>query len=142
MRKLSKFEVNVIVNEVVNGLREVENKRLIDEFENCSKKDKFLDLCKEMDELENSVSELRKKLVSVSSEIKEEIKVNVVYRDRNSRLSNLGGIYESDKLYNIFNGVGMNNINYGKIESEIILSRIEGIDVRNLISEMIEKFKK
>ena len=41
MKKLSRLELNVIVNEVINGLREVENKRLNDEFENCSKKDEF-----------------------------------------------------------------------------------------------------
>jgi len=139
MKKLSRLELNVVVNEIVNGLREVENKRLNDEFENCSKKDEFENLCKEMDELEKSMSELRKKIVSVGSEIREEIKINVVYKDRISRLSNLGGIYENGKLYNIFSNY---NINYSKIESEIILSGIEGNEVRNLINEMIEKFKK
>jgi hypothetical protein len=136
MKKLSKMELNVIVNEVLNGLREIENEKINGKFENCSKKDEFLSLCKELDDLEEKVSELGKKLVIVGNEIKEESGVNVMYRNRNNRMN-----FNNDKIYNVFGGLNLNN-NYSKIESEIILSCIEGNEVRNLISNLIKKFKK
>ena len=136
MKKLSKMELNVIVNEVLNGLREIENEKINGKFENCSKKDEFLSLCKELDELEEKVSQLGKKLVIVGNEIKEESGVNVMYRNRNNRMN-----FNNDKIYNVFGGLNLNN-NYSKIESEIILSCIEGNEVRNLISNLIKKFKK
>ena len=136
MKKLSKMELNVIVNEVLNGLREIENEKINGKFENCSKKDEFLSLCKELDDLEEKVSELGKKLVIVGNEIKEESGVNVMYRNRNNRMN-----FNNDKIYNVFGGLNLNN-NYSKIESEIILSCIEGNEVRNLISNLINKFKK
>ena len=138
MKKLSKMELNVIVNEVLNGLREIENEKINGKFENCSKKDEFLSLCKELDDLEEKVSELSKKLIIVGNEIKEESGVNVMYRNRNNRIN-----FNNDKIYNVFGGLNLNNnYNYSKIESEIILSCIEGNEVRNLISNLIKKFKK
>jgi hypothetical protein len=136
MKKLSKIELNVIVNEVLNGLREIENEKINGKFENCSKKDEFLSLCKELDDLEGKISELGKKVVIVGNEIKEESGVNVMYRNRNNRMG-----FNNDKIYNVFGGLNLNN-NYSKIESEIVLSCIEGNEVRNLISNLIKKFKK
>jgi hypothetical protein len=136
MKKLSKIELNVIVNEVLNGLREIENEKINGKFENCSKKDEFLSLCKELDDLEGKISELGKKVVIVGNEIKEESGVNVMYRNRNNRMG-----FNNDKIYNVFGNLNLNN-NYSKIESEIVLSCIEGNEVRNLISNLIKKFKK
>ena len=59
-----------------------------------------------------------------------------MYRNRNNRMN-----FNNDKIYNVFGGLNLNN-NYSKIESEIILSCIEGNEVRNLISNLIKKFKK
>jgi hypothetical protein len=136
MKKLSRLELNVVVNEVLNGLREIENEKINGKFENCSKKDEFLSLCKEWDDLEGKISELGKKVVIVGNEIKEESGVNVMYRNRNNRMG-----FNNDKIYNVFGGLNVGN-NFSKIESEIILSCIEGSDVRNLISSLIKKFKK
>jgi hypothetical protein len=136
MKKLSRLELNVVVNEVLNGLREIENEKINGKFENCSKKDEFLSLCKELDDLEGKISELGKKVVIVGNEIKEESGVNVMYRNRNNRMG-----FNNDKIYNVFGNLNVGN-NFSKIESEIILSCIEGSDVRNLISSLIKKFKK
>ena len=54
MKKLSRLELNVVVNEVLNGLREIENEKINGKFEKCSRKDEFLNLCKELDELEGA----------------------------------------------------------------------------------------
>jgi predicted ATPase len=136
MKKLSRLELNVVVNEVLNGLREIENEKINGKFEKCSKKDEFLNLCKELDDLEGKVIELNKKVVIIGNEIKEESGVGVLYRSRNNRV-----IFNNDKIYSVFGNLNVGN-NFSKIESEIILSCIEGSAVRNLISSLIKKFKK
>ena len=108
MKKLSRFELDVVVNEVVNSIKLIEEVKGKELFEKSNNKDKF-----------------------------NEDGLRVFYNcNRNSYGNN-------EKLFSInCNDSKGNNWNlYKDVEKEIILNSLEELNIKELIKDLIEKFK-
>jgi hypothetical protein len=76
MSKLSKREVEVIVREVVNGIKAFEKNKSEELFNSSTNKEAFLNKIKEIEELENKLSSLKDEIRDLGDEFKkEELKV-------------------------------------------------------------------
>ena len=138
MKKLSRLELDVIVNEVINNLKGIEEKKINKIFEISDNKDLFLSKVKEIEELENKVDNLKEEINKIEKEfVKEGLRVFFISKN------NRGYGNKKDKLFsiNLENGKGSSFSLYKEIEKEIILSSLEDINIKELINSLIEKFK-
>jgi hypothetical protein len=136
MKKLSRFELDVVVNEVVNSIKLIEENKGKELFEKSKNKDLFLSKVDEIVELENKLNLLKKEIRDVEDKFDEE-GLRVFYNyNRNSYGSN-------EKLFSINckDGKGNNWNLYKDVEKEIILNSLEELNVKELIKDLIEKFK-
>ncbi len=133
MKKLSKIELDVVVNEVVNNIRKIEEDKSKELFEKSESKDLFLSKINEIKELEDKVDLLREEVKGIEKEFdKDGLKVFSCNRN-----------FRNDKLFNISlkDSKGNSFELYKNIEKEIILSSLEELNVRDLIKDLVEKFK-
>jgi len=138
MKKLSKVELDVVVNKVVNSINLIEVNKCNEIFDKNESKELFLNKIKEIEEVENKLDELKKNIKEVEDKFKED-NLRVYYNSKGSR-----GYGGSGKLYSISLLEGKNN-NYSlykEIEKDIILKGIdEELNVKEFINGLIEKFK-
>jgi hypothetical protein len=137
MKKMSKFELDVVVSEVIDNLKLIEESKVNDLFEKNKNKDLFLSKVNEIIELENKVNSLRKEIDKIEKDFEKD-GLRVYFISENNRY--LG---KKKKLFNINlldSEVGNYSL-YKKIEKEIILSCLEELNVRDLINDLVEKFK-
>jgi hypothetical protein len=138
MSKLSKREVEVIVREVVNGIKVFEKNKSEELFNNSTNKEAFLNKIKEIEELEDKLSSLKSEIRDLGDEFKkEELKV-YYYGSNNGVRSERGKTFEVE-LKNAKGG------DWGlqlKITDELVLKGINNkIDINTIIEELIEKHK-
>jgi hypothetical protein len=135
MKKLSRIELDVVVNEVINNLKKIEEKKVNKLFEISDNKDLFLKKVNEIIELENKVDLLKEEIRDIENKFKEE-GLNVYF--------NRGFNNNDKKRFNIsLKDSEVNNYSlYKEIEKEIILSSLKELNIDNLIESLIEKFKK
>ena len=136
MKKLSRFELDVVVNEVVNSIKLIEENKGKELFEKSKNKDLFLSKVDEIVELENKVNLLKKEIRNIEDKFNED-GLRVFYNcNRNSYGNN-------EKLFSInCNDSKGNNWNlYKDVEKEIILNSLEELNIKELIKDLIEKFK-
>jgi fructose-1,6-bisphosphatase/sedoheptulose 1,7-bisphosphatase-like protein len=133
MKKLSRIELDVVVNEVINNLKKIEEKKVNKLFEISDNKDLFLEKVNEIKELEDKVNLLKEEIREIENKFKEE--GISVYFNR--------GFNNNGKLFNISlkDSKGNSFELYKNIEKEIILSSLEELNVRDLIKDLVEKFK-
>jgi len=137
MKKFSKIELDVVVNEVVNNIRVIEVNKSKELFEKSENKDLFLNKVKEISELEEKVDLLKEEIRKIENKFDED-DIRVFYINKNNRNFN-----DKGKLFNISlkdskgNSFGL----YKDIEKEIILSSLEDMNIKELIKDLIEKFK-
>jgi hypothetical protein len=135
MKKLSRIELDVVVNEVVNNLKKIEEKKVNKLFEISDNKDLFLKKVNEIIELENKVDLLKEEIRGIENKFKEEglsVFFNRGYDNNNKKRFNIS-LKDSE----------VNNYSlYKEIEKEIILSSLKELNIDNLIESLIEKFKK
>ena len=135
MKKLSRIELDVVVNEVINNLKKIEEKKVNKLFEISDNKDLFLKKVNEIIELENKVDLLKEEIRGIENKFKEEglsVFFNRGYNNNNN-----------NKRFNIsLKDSEVNNYSlYKEIEKEIILSSLKELNVDSLIESLIEKFK-
>jgi hypothetical protein len=137
MKKLSKIELDVVVNEVINNIRKIEEDKSKELFENSENKDLFLSKVKEISELEEKVDLLKEEIRKIENKFNED-NIRVFYINKNNRNFN-----DKGKLFNIsLNDSKGNSFNlYKDIEKEIILSSLEDMNIKELINDLVEKFK-
>lgn len=137
MKKLSRIELDVVVNEVVNSIRKIEVDKSKELFENSENKDLFLSKVKEISELEEKVDLLKEEIRKIENKFNED-NIRVFYINKNNRNFN-----DKGKLFNIsLNDSKGNSFSlYKDIEKEIILSSLEDMNIKELIKDLIEKFK-
>jgi hypothetical protein len=137
MKKMSKFELDVVVSEVINNLKLIEESKVNDLFEKSKNKDLFLSKVNEIVELENKVNSLRKEIDKIEKDFEKD-GLSVYFISERNR--NFG---KKEKLFNInvLNSEVGNYSLYKKIEKEIVLSCLEELNVRDLIKDLVEKFK-
>jgi hypothetical protein len=137
MKKLSKLELDIVVNEVVNNIKSIEENKSKELFEKSENKDLFLSKVSEIEELENKLDLLKKEINEIENKFKED-NLRVYFMNKNNR-----GYGSSNKLFsiNLENGKGSSFSLYKDIEKEIILSSLENMNIKELIKDLIEKFK-
>jgi hypothetical protein len=137
MKKLSKIELDVVVNEVVNNIRVIEVNKSKELFEKSENKDLFLSKVKEINELEEKVDLLKEEIRKIENKFDED-DIRVFYINKNNRNFN-----DKGKLFNISlkDGKGNSFSLLKGIEKEIILSSLEDMNIKELIKDLIEKFK-
>jgi hypothetical protein len=137
MKKLSKVELDVVVNEVVNGIKLIEENKCKELFDKNENKDLFLDKVKEIEELENKLDLLKEEIRKIENKFKED-NLRVYFNSKNNRS------FGSNKSFNI-SLIDEKNNNfslYKDIEKCIILEGISNeFDIKKFIEELIEKFK-
>lgn len=136
MKKLSKIELDVVVNEVINNIKGIEKNKCEELFDKNENKDLFLSKVKEIEELEDKVELLNKEIREIENKFKED-NLRVFFSNKNNR-------YNSKKSFSISLLDGKSN-EYGlykEIEKEIILNGINSeFDIKKFIEELVEKFK-
>jgi hypothetical protein len=137
MKKLSKVELDVVVNEVVNGIKLIEENKCKELFDKNENKDLFLDKVKEIEELENKVDLLKEEIRKIEDKFKED-NLRVFFNSKSNRS------FGSNKSFNIslINDKSNSYSLYKDIEKCIILEGISNeFDIKKFIEELIEKFK-
>jgi len=132
MKKLSKIELDVVVNEVVNSIKKIDDDKSKELFEKSENKDLFLSKVKEINELEDKLDLLKNEIREIEKEFdKDGLRVYLMTNrniEENLNISLKGSKGTSFELYK-------------NIEKEIILSSLEDMNIKELIKDLIEKFK-
>jgi hypothetical protein len=134
MKKLSRIELDVVVNEVVNNIKKIEEKKVNKLFEISDNKDLFLEKVNEIKKLEDKVNLLKEELRDIENKFKEEgisVYFNRGFNNNNGKLFNISLIDSKGGSYCL----------YKEIEKEIILSSLKELNIDSLIESLIEKFK-
>jgi hypothetical protein len=137
MKKLSKVELDVVVNEVVNGIKLIEENKVKEIFNKSKNKDLFLNKVKEIEELEDKLDLLKNEIREIEDKFKED-SLRVFFNSKSNRS------FGNNKSFSIT--LGSSNVNnyslYKDIEKCIILEGISNeFDIKKFIEELIEKFK-
>jgi hypothetical protein len=119
MKKLSRIELDVVVNEVVNNIKKIEEKKVNKLFEISDNKDLFLKKVNEIKELEDKVNLLKEEIREIENKFSEEglsVFFNRGYNNNNNK-----------RLFSIsLKDSEVNNYSlYKEIEKEIILSSLK-----------------
>jgi len=134
MKKLSRIELDVVVNEVINNIKGIEEKKVNKLFEISDNKDLFLEKVNEIKELEDKVNLLKEEIREIENKFSEEglsVFFNRGYNNNNKRLFSIS----------LKDSKGGSYCLYKEIEKEIILSSLKELNIDNLINNLIEKFK-
>jgi hypothetical protein len=136
MKKLSKVELDVVVNEVINGIRVIEENKCKELFDKSNNKDLFLSKVNEIEELENKVESLKEEIRKIEKEFKED-NLRVFFNSKNNRS------YGNDKSFSIslISEKSWSYNLYKEIEKEIILEGLGDSNIKEFINNLIEKFK-
>jgi hypothetical protein len=137
MKKLSKIELDVVVNEVVNSIKLIEENKCKEIFNKSKNKDLFLNKVSEIEELEDKLDLLKKEINEIENKFKED-NLRVYFMNKNNRSFN------SNKSFNLnlLDEKGRGFELYKNIEKCIILEGISSeFDINKFIKELIEKFK-
>jgi len=138
MKKLSRIELDVVVNEVINNIKGIEKNKCEELFDKSENKDLFLSKVKEIEELEDKLDLLKDEVREIENKFKED-NLRVFFSNRNNRY--YGNENKSFSL-SLLDGKGNEYGLYKEIEKEIILSGINSeFDIKKFIEELVEKFK-
>ena len=138
MKKLSKIELDVVVNEVINNIKGIEKNKSKELFDKNENKDLFLSKVKEIEELEDKLELLNNEINKIEKKFNED-NLRIYFNNRNNR--NYGNENKSYSL-SLLDGKGNEYGLYKEIEKEIILNGINSeFDIKKFIEELVEKFK-
>ena len=138
MKKLSKIELDVVVNEVVDSIKLIKENECKEIFNKSKNKDLFLSKVSEIEELETKLDLLKKEINEIENKFKED-NLRVYFINKNNRSFNsINKSFNLNLLDDKNNGFGL----YKNIEKCIILEGISNeFDINKFIKELIEKFK-
>ena len=137
MKKLSKIELDVVVNEVVDSIKLIKENECKEIFNKSKNKDLFLSKVSEIEELESKLDLLKKEINEIENKFKED-NLRVYFMNKNNRSFNSIKSFNLNLLDDKNNGFGL----YKNIEKCIILEGISNeFDINKFIKELIEKFK-
>ena len=138
MKKLSKIELDVVVNEVINNIKGIEKNKCEELFDKSENKELFLSKVKEIEELEDKLDLLKDEVREIENKFKED-NLRVFFNFSNNRYY---GNEKKSFVINLLDGKGNEYGLYKEIEKEIILNGISSeFDIKKFIEELVEKFK-
>lgn len=149
MSKLSKREVEVIVREVMNGIKTFEQNKSKELFDNSVNKESFLNKIKEKEELEEKMRKLEDELIELRELSRNKVnEIENSLKEEGIEITYLSSYnLESKEIGKPFK-ITLQNAKSGnwrlrcKIEDELILQGINNkIDINIVIKELIEKYK-
>jgi hypothetical protein len=136
MKKLSKMEIEVVVNKVVNEINEIKKNKGKRIFEISEFKDEFLNKVDEILKVEKEYKKLEKELDVIRGKFdKDGIFVNF-YESRSWSRVNDKEIFGISLLND-------KNVRYSEVFDDIVLNNIdEEVNIKEFIKGLIEKFNK
>ena len=138
MKKLSRIELDVVVNEVINNIKGIEENKCKELFDKNENKDLFLSKVKEIEELEDKLDLLKNEIREIENKFKED-NLRIYFVNKSNRFF---GNENKNYSLSLLNGKSSNYSLYKEIEKEIILNGISSeFDIKKFIKELVEKFK-
>jgi vacuolar-type H+-ATPase subunit I/STV1 len=132
MKKLSKMEIDVVVNKVVNEINEVKENKGKRIFEISEFKGEFLDKLDEILKIEKELDKLIKEIREIENKFNKD-GIKVYFYDNNN--------YGRKGIYNI-SLLNDKSVYYGEVFNEMVLNNIdEEINIKEYINKLVEKFK-
>ena len=118
MKKLSRIELDVVVNEVINNIKGIEENKCKELFDKNENKDLFLSKVKEIEDLEDKLDLLKNEIREIENKFKED-NLRIYFVNKSNRF-----IGNENKNYSLslLNGKSSNYSLYKDIEKEIILN--------------------
>jgi hypothetical protein len=132
MKKLSKMEIDVVVNKVVNEINKVKENKGKRIFEISEFKGEFLDKLDEILKIEKELDKLIKEIREIENKFNKD-GIKVYFYDNNN--------YGRKGIYNI-SLLNDKSVYYGEVFNEMVLNNIdEEINIKEYINKLVEKFK-
>lgn len=133
MKKLSKEEINVIVNEVNNKISKLENLECEKLLKDNDKYSEIVDLVYEINDLNDKVNELKEFINEKCNELRKDLNINLWCNNNN---------YEGFKLgFNLVKDRSSYR-NYNEIYNKLVLMNINNnINVEELIDNLVKEYK-
>jgi hypothetical protein len=138
MKKLSKVELDVVVNEIINGVREKEEKKCELILSMSGNKEIYLSKINEMELLLEKVDKVKNELRDIEKEIEEDgIRLNF-YNGYNNY-----GMNNKNKKYSVYliEGTTMSGGFYNEVYNKVVLNNIDDeVNVSNFIEKFVKEF--
>jgi hypothetical protein len=138
MKKLSKVELDVVVNEIINGVREKEEKKCELILSMSGNKEIYLSKINEMELLLEKVDKVKNELRDIEKEIEEDgIRLNF-YNGYNNY-----GMNNKNKKYSVYliEGKTMSGGFYNEVYNKVVLNNIDDeVNVSNFIEKFVKEF--
>jgi len=138
MKKLSKVELDVVVNEIINGVREKEEKKCELILSMSGNKEIYLSKINEMELLLEKVDKVKNELRDIEKEIEEDgIRLNF-YNGYNNY-----GMNNKNKKYSVYliEGKTMSGVFYNEVYNKVVLNNIDDeVNVNSFIEKFVKEF--
>jgi hypothetical protein len=138
MKKLSKVELDVVVNEIINGVREKEEKKCELILSMSGNKEIYLSKINEMELLLEKVESVKNELRDIEEKIEEDgIRLNF-YNGYNNY-----GMNNKNKKYSVYliEGKTMSGVFYNEVYNKVVLNNIDDeVNVKSFIEKFVKEF--
>jgi hypothetical protein len=132
MKKLSRDEINVIINEVNSKVSEIEKLECEKLLSNNSNFSELKELVSNLNEINNKVNELREVINEKCNKLSKELNINLYLFNRNG-CENYKINYNK-KIVNSFS-------NYNKLYNKLILKNISSmLNIEELINSLVKEY--
>jgi hypothetical protein len=137
MKKLSRVELDVVVNEIINGVREKEEKKCELILSMSGNKEIYLSKINEMELLLEKVESVKNELRDIEKEIEEDgIRLNF-------NGNNYYGMNNKNKKYSVYliEGTTMKGNFYNEVYNKVVLNNIDDeVNVNSFIEKFVKEF--
>ena len=135
MKKLNNNEIDVVVNEIVNNVKEIKLSKIKEVLEVDSNYKEIVSLYDKKYELKKKIEELEKEISNVNELINKDFKVKIYNENNNLSWEYLNKLkinfdYKEEEKYSYYN-----------VKSRIILNNISNeINVEEFIKKFVDEF--
>lgn len=138
MKKLSRVELDVVVNEIINGVREKEEKKCELILSMSGNKEIYLSKINEMELLLEKVESVKNELRDIEKEIEGDgIRLNFYNGN------NYYGMNNKNKKYSVYliEGTTMKGNFYNEVYNKVVLNNIDDeVNVKSFIEKFVKEF--
>jgi hypothetical protein len=138
MKKLSRVELDVVVNEIINGVREKEEKKCELILSMSGNKEIYLSKINEMELLLEKVESVKNELRDIEKEIEGDgIRLNFYNGN------NYYGMNNKNKKYSVYliEGTTMKGNFYNEVYNKVVLNNIDDeVNVKSFIEKFVKGF--
>jgi len=141
MKKLSKVELDVVVNEIINGVREKEEKKCELILSMNSNKDLYLSKIDEYELLKEKMESLKNELRNIENGFEEDgIRLNFCFDGYYGNRSNKNNKNKKYFIY-LLEGKTMKGNFYNEVYNKVVLNNIDDeVNVKSFIEKFVKEF--